>query len=103
PDTAPAAFPWSPATGGAAVTPGTSEVLPWRQTNSTTSYQQAESTSAYSSRYATPEPYVPPTRADVRYAVQSDIGNTTGIPITEDQQRRSSIDATGVDLTPWLR
>ncbi len=103
PAAAPSVFPWSPAPGGAAVTPGTSEVLPWRQTSPTSGYSQQTSTSAYSSRYATPEPYVPPTRADVRYAVQSDIGNTTGVPITEDQQRRSSIEATGVDLTPWLR
>jgi hypothetical protein len=35
--------------------------------------------------------------------VKTDLGNSTGIPLTDDQQRRASIDAIGVDLTPWLR
>jgi hypothetical protein len=97
-------LPWAQAQSSAAVQGGSGEVLPWQQPQA---YQSPVSTSAgnegYYSRYATPEPYTPPTRADVRYAVKTDLGNSTGIPLTDDQQRRASIDAIGVDLTPWLR
>jgi hypothetical protein len=99
-----APLPWAQAPSNAAVQSGQGETLPWQNSgNVTTGYPSSSSNSGYSNRYATPEPYSPPTKADIRYAVKSDIGTSTGIPLTEDQQRRSSIDATGLDLTPWLR
>ena len=97
-----APLPWTQPASNAAVQSGQGEVLPW-QNSGTTSYSSSATNSGYYSRYATPEPYTPPTQADVRYAVQTDIGNATGVPVTEDQQRRASIDATGIDLTPWLQ